>query len=242
MNEIEELIKKIKWHLDETEGENSKGTFDQGYEDGCEYCICLLENLKRSLALGITEQQALNKLAERFPMTANQIVSMLEMSQAGVKREPVAVPELKFPQSIVDWLGEPLEMDHEDLMACIMQYYWNEDSAYDNTFSSEVGEYLAESLSNVVKLLRAMEGEPYTVVKKPLYFWRLNLQSTILYQFAIRRGSSYTLKSGFPIAECAMTEKTAKEILRKDFSLFKPIEPKLNDGTIVDAVPVEEEE
>ena len=33
----------------------------------------------------------------------------------------------------------------------------------------EVGEYLAESLSNVVKLLRAMEGESYTVEKEQLY-------------------------------------------------------------------------
>lgn len=41
----------------------------------------------------ITEQQALNKLAERFPMTTNQIVSTLEMSQTGVNHEPIEVPE-----------------------------------------------------------------------------------------------------------------------------------------------------
>ena len=47
--EIEELIKNIYWHLDETKGEDSKGTFDQGYEQGCDYCICLIKELEQSL-------------------------------------------------------------------------------------------------------------------------------------------------------------------------------------------------
>ncbi|MGX7413500.1 DUF1642 domain-containing protein [Enterococcus caccae] len=81
--------------------------------------------------------------------------------------------KLQFPQAIVDWLGTPLEDDHDELLSYIMRYYWNEDSAYDDTIPSEVGEYLAESLSNVVKLLRAVEGEPYTAAKEPLYYVRV---------------------------------------------------------------------
>lgn len=84
--------------------------------------------------------------------------------------KPVEVPELQFPQSVVDWLETPTEEDHDELLSYIMRYCWNEDSAYDDTIPSEVGEYLAESLSNVVKLLRAVEGESYTVVKEPLYY------------------------------------------------------------------------
>jgi uncharacterized phage protein (TIGR01671 family) len=82
-------------------------------------------------------------------------------------QEQVVVPELQFPQSVVDWLDTPTEEEHDELLSYVMQYYWNEDSAYDDTIPSEVGEYLAESLSNVVKLLRAMEGESYTVEKEP---------------------------------------------------------------------------
>ncbi|MGM0117363.1 DUF1642 domain-containing protein [Enterococcus sp. AZ189] len=52
----------------------------------------------------ITEQQALNKLAERFPMTTDQIVSTLEMKVAHIEQEKVEVPE---------FVAEYLEMRKE---------------------------------------------------------------------------------------------------------------------------------
>ncbi|QYI86503.1 Lin1741 protein [Enterococcus phage VEsP-1] len=41
----QEVIKTIYGHLSETEDECSKGTFDQGYDQGCEFCIALIEQL-----------------------------------------------------------------------------------------------------------------------------------------------------------------------------------------------------
>lgn len=187
---------------------------------------------------GITEQQALNKLAERFPMTTDQIVSILEMSQTGVNHKSVEVPEFvaeylkKAKNDPYPTLASALETaKYNYKMATWLEHYKDLDDidSYDKAFKNQ-------------EVFARAWFDGYTVAKEPLYFWILNLQSTILYQFAIKRGSSYILKSGFPIAECAMTEKTAKEILRKDFDLFKPVEPKLSDGTIIDAVPVEEEE
>jgi hypothetical protein len=46
---IDKLITEIECHLKETEGENASGTFDQGYDQGCEYCVGLLQQLKSSL-------------------------------------------------------------------------------------------------------------------------------------------------------------------------------------------------
>lgn len=41
----QEVIKTIYGHLSETEDECSNGTFDQGYDQGCEFCIALIEQL-----------------------------------------------------------------------------------------------------------------------------------------------------------------------------------------------------
>lgn len=41
----QEVIKTIYGHLSETEDECSKGTFYQGYDQGCEFCIALIEQL-----------------------------------------------------------------------------------------------------------------------------------------------------------------------------------------------------
>jgi hypothetical protein len=100
---------------------------------------------------------------------SHEIVEDLKQLKSSLPK-PVEVPELQFPQSVVDWLETPAKCDRDELLSYIMWYYWNEDSAYDDTISSEVGKYLVESLSNVVKLLRAVEGEPYTVIKEPLYW------------------------------------------------------------------------
>ena len=168
------------------------------------------------------DNQAYYWMSECYKLINSIVKDLLEMQS---NHEPVEVPE--FIKNVMQQYNSLQEMLTEE-------YYSNDTSEIDQ---DAVFCWIDE---NFDLLCRAwLYG--CTVAKEPLYFWRLNLQSTILYQFAIRRGSSYILKSGFPIAECAMSEKTAKEILRTDFDLFKPIEPKLNDGTIVDAVPVEEE-
>lgn len=41
----QDILKQIEWHLEETEGENASGTFDQGYKEGCYHCEALLEQL-----------------------------------------------------------------------------------------------------------------------------------------------------------------------------------------------------
>ncbi|MDT2635563.1 DUF1642 domain-containing protein [Enterococcus dongliensis] len=41
----QDILNQIEWHLDETEGENASGTFDQGYKEGCYHCEALIEQL-----------------------------------------------------------------------------------------------------------------------------------------------------------------------------------------------------
>ena len=41
----QDILNQIEWHLEETEGENASGTFDQGYKEGCYHCEALIEQL-----------------------------------------------------------------------------------------------------------------------------------------------------------------------------------------------------
>ncbi len=41
----QEVIKTIYGHLAETEDDCCEGTFDQGYNQGCEFCIALIEQI-----------------------------------------------------------------------------------------------------------------------------------------------------------------------------------------------------
>jgi hypothetical protein len=43
--EKQDILNQIEWHLEETEGENASGTFDQGYKEGCYHCEALIEQL-----------------------------------------------------------------------------------------------------------------------------------------------------------------------------------------------------
>ncbi|MHC5227557.1 DUF1642 domain-containing protein [Enterococcus sp. LJL99] len=93
MNEIEKLKKDLDLIITKA---NEYDRLDQKFKSICNKGV--QEALQHIAILGlnntdITEQQALNKLAERFPMTTDQIVSTLEMAQAGVNHEPVEVPE-----------------------------------------------------------------------------------------------------------------------------------------------------
>lgn len=124
MNEIEELIKKynrkiVKMQRAKFIFENTKKINIENYIN----TIAELEQLKESLNQEITEQQALNKLAERFPMTTDQIVSTLEMSQTGVNHEPVEVPE--FIKNVMQKYKSLQDMLTEE-------YYSNDTSENDN--------------------------------------------------------------------------------------------------------------
>ena len=41
----QDILNQIEWYLEETEGENASGTFDQGYKEGCYHCEALIEQL-----------------------------------------------------------------------------------------------------------------------------------------------------------------------------------------------------
>lgn len=112
---------------------------------------------------GITEQQALNKLAERFPMTIDQIVSTLEMSQTGANHEPVEVPELVA--KYLDYARQCL-----DLNVLTVANYQNVKSNMGKIAADEVVHWAHEHPD---EFMIAYQTGNYTVVKEPLYYVKL---------------------------------------------------------------------
>lgn len=53
--EKQDILNQIEWHLEETEGENASGTFDQGYKEGCYHCEALIEQLDEPQKVKVPE-------------------------------------------------------------------------------------------------------------------------------------------------------------------------------------------
>ena len=51
----QDILNQIEWHLEETEGENASGTFDQGYKEGCYHCEALIEQLDEPQKVKVPE-------------------------------------------------------------------------------------------------------------------------------------------------------------------------------------------
>lgn len=181
MNEIEELIKKYNHIFSNSVPDMLDDPFSRGEDSGSgrvsHEMIEDLKRLQRSLQSeqGLTEQQALNKLAERFPMTTNQIVSTLEMSQVGVTHEPVEVP--KF----VDYLIKKCRRESND----ITLYGFikvNSDKGFRNNQSKE-GEFVIwlTKKGNEELLARAW-FDGYTVAKEPLYIISKPLEANEIFK------------------------------------------------------------
>ena len=153
MNEIEELKKDLDLII-------AKATeYDKLDHKFKLVCGKRVEQVLQHLCLfgfgdGITEQQALNKLVERFPMTTDQIVSTLEISQAGVTHEPVEVP--KFIKNTMQQYNSLQEMLTEE-------YY------SDNTSEKDSDAVFCWIDTNFDLLCRAWLDD-YTVAKEPLHW------------------------------------------------------------------------
>lgn len=176
-----------------------------------------LKQLKESLDQGITEQQALNKLAERFPMTTDQIIYTLEMSQAGVNHEPVEVPEF------VDYLIKKCRKSSVDLT-----FYGfikvNSDIGFEDNQSKE-GEFVIwlTKKGNEEILARAWFNG-YTVAKEPLYIMPVPCTHNGTLHYCLKDDGEISFRQG-------NAYKFTKDQIGQYFTEIEDL-----------AVPVEEEE
>lgn len=95
----QDILNQIEWHLEETEGENASGTFDQGYKEGCYYCEALIEQLD--------EPQKV-----KIPQRAAEMVK--EGMKLGASKVEIITNAVSFENSITNHEFSKWFHDHED--------------------------------------------------------------------------------------------------------------------------------
>lgn len=110
----------------------------------------------------ITEQQALNKIAERFPMTTEQIISVLESSLT-----PVAPFEsVEVPGFVASWYEKNKDYP---LSSKFMKAQHAESEKIQNWYDNCKGRH-ANKRANAQEIIAKMDLYGYKVVKEPLYY------------------------------------------------------------------------